>query len=75
MINSPYITIQKLQNIVIQTEIDQDISTAWFSTIFHSGKLVYSCEDDSTNVTPATTYSGVKIGSSSKDERGQYRGG
>ena len=27
------------------------------------------------NITPATTYTGVKIGSSSKDERGQYRGG
>lgn len=24
---------------------------------------------------PATQYSGVKLGSSSKDERGQYRGG
>ena len=29
----------------------------------------------STIITPATTYSGVKLGSSSKDERGQYRGG
>ena len=29
----------------------------------------------STTITPATTYSGVKLGSSSKDERGQYRGG
>ena len=30
---------------------------------------------DPTAPTPATTYSGVKVGSSSKDENGQYRGG
>ena len=51
-----------------------------YSVFNNAGKVVYTPEkkessETITNVLPATTYSDVMIGSSSKDERGQYRGG
>ena len=53
---------------------------AGYSVFNNSGQIVYTISNpiDSSNspiVTPAKTYSDVMLGSSSKDETGQYRGG
>lgn len=52
-----------------------------YSVFNNTGKVIYTPEKKETsssetyNIVPAKKYSDVMIGSSSKDERGQYRGG